>query len=196
MLGFTIDTAANQVRLPDNRVAKLRGAAAAALGAAGRNRRWVRRKLLQSVAGIIVSGSLAIPEARLFARSIYDDLAAGAARGDCRLSHQSLRDLRYWANFGRHGHGRPIWAAPAAHTIHADASGYGWGGVLDGHVPVRGHFSGVATGWHINVKEVAAIRYALDDVSHLLKTGDRIRVVTDSQVALHVTNALVSRSPL
>lgn len=66
---------------------------------------------------------------------------------------------------------------------------------MDGHVPVRGHFSGVATGWHINVKEVAAIRYALDDVSHLLKAGDRIRVVIDSQVALHVTNALVSRSP-
>lgn len=46
LLGFTIDTAANAVRLPDTRVAKLRGAAAAALGAARRNRRWVRRKLL------------------------------------------------------------------------------------------------------------------------------------------------------
>lgn len=46
LLDSTIDTAANQVRLLDNRVAKLRRAAAAALGAAGRNRRWVRRKFL------------------------------------------------------------------------------------------------------------------------------------------------------
>lgn len=104
LLCFTIGTAANAVRLPDTRVAKLRGAAAALLGAAGRHRRWERRKLLQSVAGIIVSGSLAIPEARLFERSIYSNLATDAGGGDCRLSHQSLRDLRYWASFGRHGY--------------------------------------------------------------------------------------------
>ena len=140
LLGYTIDSAGNAVRLPDVRVAKMRGRAVAVLSSARKNQRWVRRKLLQSVAGISFSGSLAIPEARLFARFIYDDLgAADPAGGDCWLSHQSLRDLRYWANFGRHGHGRPIWAAPAAHTLHTDASSFGWGGVLDGETPVRGH---------------------------------------------------------
>ena len=125
LIGYNIDTAATLVSLPDSRVAKLRGGPAAALGAARKNRWWVRRKLLQSVAGIIVSGSLAIPEARLFARSIYDDLAAHPTGGDCQLSHQSIRDLRYWANFGRHGHVRRIWAAPASHTLHTDASSFG-----------------------------------------------------------------------
>lgn len=176
-------------------MAKLRGATGAALRAAGRNRGWVWRKLLQSFAGIFVSVSLVIPDARLFARSIYDGLEAGASEGDCRVSFQSLRDVRYWANFGRHGHGRPIWAAPAAQAVRTDALGYGWCGVLDGHFPVRGP-SGVATGWHINIKEVVAVRYALNDVSHWLKAGSRIRVVTGSQVALHVTNALLSRSSL
>jgi len=194
LLGYTIDTAANLVSLPDSRVAKLRGGAAAALGAARKNRRWVRRKLLQSVAGIIVSGSLAIPEARLLARSIYDDLDAHPTGGDCRLSHQFIRDLRYWANFGRHGHGRPIWAAPASHTLHTDASSFGWGGVLDGDTPVRGLFTGEPAAWHINIKEVAAIRHTLTALGNRVSTGDRLRIVTDSQVALHVTNALVSRS--
>jgi len=93
LLGYTLDTANNQVRLPESRLAKLRGTAAALLSSARKNRRWVRRKLLQSAAGISVSGSLAIPEARLFARSIYDDLSGGDLNADCKLSHQSIRDL-------------------------------------------------------------------------------------------------------
>lgn len=195
LLGFMIDTTANAARLSDSRVAKLRGAVTAALCAAGRNWRWGGCKAFRSVAGIIVSGSLAIPETRLFGRSIYDDQTTGPPDGDCRLSHQSLRDLRYWANIGRHGNGRLIWAAPAAHNLHTDACGYGWGGVLDGHTPVRGQFTTETEAWHINVKEVAAIRYSLEGVSLLITRGDRIRVVSDSRVALHVTNALISRSP-
>jgi len=74
LLGYTLDTANNQVRLPESRLAKLRGTAAALLSSARKTRRWVRRKLLQSAAGIIVSGSLAIPKTRLFAKSIYDKI--------------------------------------------------------------------------------------------------------------------------
>jgi len=88
-----------------------------------------------------------------------------------------------------------IWAAPAAHTFHTDASLFGWGGVLYGETPVRGHFAGAAADWKINVKEVAAIRHTLSGLAERVNPGDRLRVVTDSRVALHVTNALVSRSP-
>ena len=88
-----------------------------------------------------------------------------------------------------------IWAAPAAHTFHTDASLFGWGGVLYGETPVRGHFAGAAADWKINVKEVAAIRHTLSGLAERVNPGDRLRVVTDSRVALHVTNALLSRSP-
>jgi len=198
LLGFTIDTARNQVRLPDGRLARLRGTAAAVLASASSNRRWVKRKPLESVAGIIVAASLAIPEARLFARAIYDDLARStAARGphsDCRLSHQSVRDLRWWANFGRSGHGRPLWPRAPAHTLHTDASNFGWGGVADVTTPVRGVFAGAECDWHINLKEVAAIRFTLTALATTFDPGDVIRVVTDSRVALYVVNSLVSRS--
>jgi len=195
LLGYTLDTANNQVRLPESRLAKLRGTAAALLSSARKNRRWVRRKLLQSAAGIIVSGSLAIPEARLFARSIYDDLSGGDLNADCKLSHQSIRDLRFWASFGLEGHGRPMCPSPPAQTLHTDASEYGWDGVADSTTPARGFFTGEAVAWHINVKEVAAIRYSLLSLAAAFSSGDVLRIVTDSQVALNVVNALSSRSP-
>jgi len=198
LLRFTIDTTANQARLPDARLARLRGTAAAVLASASANRRWVRRKPLDSVAGIIVSASLAIPEAKLFARSAYDDLGQSAAvRGPlaaCQLSHQSLRDLRWWANFGRAGHGRPLWPRAPAHTMHTDASGFGWGGVADERPPVRSIFTDAERRWHINVKEVAAIRLSLTALASSFSTGDVAQVITDSRVALHVVNTLVSRS--
>ena len=45
------------------------------------------------------------------------------------------------------------------------------------------------------MKEVAAIRHTLSGLAERVSPGDRLRVVMDSRVALHVTNALVSRSP-
>ena len=198
LLGFTVDTAGNQVWLPDSRLDRLRGTAAAVLASASSNRRWVRRKPLESVAGIIVSATLAIPEARLFTLAIYDDLARAVdsrgPRADCHLSHLSPRDLRRWANFGRSGHGRPLWPRLPAHTLHTDASGFAWGGAASNTTPVRGAFVGAAASWHINIKEVAAIRLSLTALASSFAVGDVVRIVTDSRVALHVVNALVSRS--
>lgn len=74
---YTLDAAHNQVRLPQARLAMLRGTSAAVLASAGKNRCWVKRQQLQSVAGYNVSGSMEIPEDRLFARAIYDDVAGG-----------------------------------------------------------------------------------------------------------------------
>jgi len=79
LLGFTVETAGNQVRLPNARLARLRGTAACVLESASSNRRWVRRKPLESVAGNSVSATLAIPEARWLTREILHDLARPAA---------------------------------------------------------------------------------------------------------------------
>jgi len=98
LLGFTIDKTHNQVRLPNGRLARLRGTAAAVLASVSSNRQSVKRKPIERVAGIMVAASPAIPVARFFAKAIFDDLARStAARGphaDFRLSHQSVRDLR------------------------------------------------------------------------------------------------------
>lgn len=143
LLGFNLDTAGNAVRLTDARLSKLRGQAMGVLASAGKNRRWVRRKHLARLAGVVASANFAVPQARLFARSFYDDLGRSdlgrsAESTDCQLYHQSVRDLRYWASFGRDGRGRPIWPREPAHTLHTDASGGGWGGVQGGAAPARG----------------------------------------------------------
>jgi len=197
LLRFTIDTAGNQVRLQTKRLDRLWGTAAAVLAWAGANRRLVRRRPLERVVGTIMTASLEIPKVRLSSRAIYDDLArSAAARGphaDCRLLHQSLRDLRWWANFGRAGHGRPLRPRPRSHTLPTDAWGSGWGGVADETTPARGSFTGAALDWHIEFEEVAAIRLSLMALSALFAVGDVIRVATDSRVALHAVSALVSR---
>jgi len=88
-----------------------------------------------------------------------------------------------------------MWPSPPARSLHTDASGYGWGGFADGTTPARGFFTGEVVAWHINVKEVAAIRYSLLSLSAAFSSGDVLRIVTDSQVALNVVNALSARSP-
>lgn len=77
-LGFTVETAGNQVRPSNARLARLHGTTACGLESASSNRRWVRRKPLESVAGSSVSATLAIPEARWFTRDILDDLVRPA----------------------------------------------------------------------------------------------------------------------
>jgi len=88
-----------------------------------------------------------------------------------------------------------MWPSPPAHTLHTDKSGYGWGGVADGITPTRGVFTWEAVAWHINLREVAAIRYSLLSLADVFSSGDVLPIVTDSQVALNVVNALSSRSP-
>lgn len=199
LLGFTVDTAANRLSLPAARLAKVVGAARGLLAAARKNRWFVRLKMLQRVAGLAVSTLLAVPEARLFTRSLYDDCRSDDPddRSDRRLSHQSIRDLRFWANLTDAGHGRPLYLPTAAVTLHTDACNVGWGGGLtrgtDKH-EARGFFTPEQAGLHINAKEVLAVRLTLESVAPLLRPGEVVDLFVDSQVALHVIEALSSRS--
>ena len=71
---------------------------------------------------------------------------------------------------------------------------FGWGGVADATTPVRNVSAGAECDWHINLKEVAAIRFTLTALAPTFDPGDVIRVVIDSRVALAFVNSLVSRS--
>lgn len=199
LLGFTVDTANNWLSLPPARLAKVVGAARGLLAAARKNRRFVRLKMLQRVAGLAVSTLLAVPEARLFTRSLYDDARSVDPddRSDRRLSHQSIRDLRFWANLTADGHGRPLWRPAEACTLHTDACDAGWGGGLtrDGRkYEARGFFSPEQRQLHINTKEVLAVRLSLESLEDLLAAGEVVSLFVDSQVALHVIEGLSSRS--
>lgn len=202
LLGFVIHTALNRVYITEKRRAKVAGAAMALLASASNHRRFVRLKPLQRMAGLAVSTMLAIPEARLYTRSLYDDLRPAmdgqSDRIDRRLSHQSIRDLRFWASLApTPSVGRRLWAPPSVGTLHTDASDTGWGGGL--HVDgarrsARGLFTATEGNLHINVKEVLAVRLSLLSFAAFLPQGCTVELFCDSKVALHVIEALSSRS--
>lgn len=199
LLGFRLDTRANRLTVTAKRLAKVTGMAKAVLSAASGNRRYVRYKALQRMAGLAVSTQLAIPEARLYTRSIYDDLAGSLDdRYDRQLSHQSVRDLRFWASLtADQDYGRLLWAPAPTVTLHTDASGAGWGGGLARGTQrwsARGTFTAKDATLHINTKEVLAVRLSFLSVERHLLPGETVHLFTDSRVALHTIQGLTSRS--
>jgi len=224
LLGFTIDTARNRLTLPAERVAQESGAAMVLLSLAGKNRRFVRLKALQRMAGLAESTKLAISSAQLYTRAIYDDLKFGdqirdrrskrssdnrinrpndrpdrRSRHDRRLSHQSVRDLRFWAGL-RSGQefGRLLWRPPASATLHTDASGAAWGGglTIDGSwYDAHGRFGPADAPKHIDAKAVLAVTLPLLSIEDKLPAGTVVRLFIDSQVALAVITGVSSRCP-
>ena len=79
-LGYGIDTERGLFLLTASREAKLRGQASALLGHAARHRRHVRTRALAGFAGLAQASSLAVPLARFWLRSVYDDIVAGGQR--------------------------------------------------------------------------------------------------------------------
>lgn len=115
------------------------------------------------------------------------------------MSHQSIRDLRFWAGL-RPGQefGRLLWHPPTSATLYTDASGAGWGGGLtvDGvKYEARGFFGPGDATKHINAKEILAVTLSLLSFEDKLRVGAVVRLFVDSQVALAVIAALSSRSP-
>jgi hypothetical protein len=93
---------------------------------------------LRSFCGVCVSLPLAMPFARFYTRSLFDDLtrntsASRASRNGsrCRLSHLTTRDLRTWTRLATvAAEGRPIRPLATNGVMHTDAADVGFGGTL------------------------------------------------------------------
>jgi len=215
LLGFLVDTRRRLLLLPAERMGKLVTGAKLLLSAACRDGRRVPHRVLQRFTGTAVSCSLAIPSARFFLRRLYDaqggldragpsdGLAAlwgvGAPRrrkGFARLAHGAMDDLRWFARLRTEpGVGRALWPRDAG-VLTTDASPYGWGGHLGRLLPAAGFFTLSQQHQHINIKEVAAVRFCLTAFGRdLFRRGGILRVKVDNRVAMHVINGFTSRSP-
>eukprot|EP00170_Pyropia_yezoensis_P000534 contig_2688_g535 len=138
----------------------------------------------------------AVPLARFHLRALYDALRGVAPRRDARLDAQSLRDLRWWQALGSDDSvGRALGNGPSAGEVTTDASPYGWGATFQRLVPARGYFQPDVQDWHINAKELAAVRQAVLSFTPLFRRGSRLAVRTDSRVTMGVLNTMCSRSP-
>eukprot|EP00170_Pyropia_yezoensis_P007499 contig_30752_g7522 len=196
LLGFLVDTDRRVLMLPLERVDKVVSMAKCLLTTASAANRWVSRKELTRLTGTAVSCSLALPPARFFLRRLYDCQGGGrTTTRTVRLSHGAMEDLTWFAHLkGNSEVGRALWQ-PTAGLLTTDASPWGWGGHLNQLVPAAGFFSLADHSQHINVKEVAAIRFCLASFEGLLdgKHG-LLKINTDNRVAMHVLNGFSSRS--
>jgi len=195
LLGFLVDTTRRLVVLPPARLAKLVGGAKALLSAARQRSRRVSSKTLQRFSGLAVSCQLAIPSARFFLRRVYD--CQSLVLPTSRLTHGALADLAWFSKLRKEpGVGRALWPVTLG-ELTTDASPYGWGGHWHHLLPAAGFFTAEQRDLHINVKEVAAVRFCLMTFgSQLLGAEGLLRLRVDSRVAMHVINGFSSRSPV
>jgi len=195
LLGYVVDTRRQLLLLPPVRLDRLRQAARHVLHHAAHHSRWVSASRLRRFCGLAVSTLLAVPLARYHLRSLYNALAGRGRRRDARLDAQGLRDLRWWSALASAtGVGRALWDPTSAGEVTTDASPYGWGATYQRLVPTRGLFAPALADAHINLKELTAVRFAVQSYSHLFPPGAVLDVRTDSRVTMAVLNAICSRS--
>ena len=204
-LGYGIDTARGLFLLTARREAKLRLGASALLRRASSHRRLVRARELASFAGLAQSSALAVPLARCWLRSLYDDLSAqGGWSGCVRLSRQTLIDLRLWCSLRHSRHvGRSIWLRPDHVSGSIDAGPLGWGGQLGEStadvsrvaLPAHGFWSAAEAALHITWRELRAVRLFVEWYVHRLR-GRRLLLFEDNQAVVAILTTLTTRSPL
>eukprot|EP00168_Porphyra_purpurea_P018165 TRINITY_DN662_c0_g1_i10.p1 TRINITY_DN662_c0_g1~~TRINITY_DN662_c0_g1_i10.p1 ORF type:complete len:892 (+),score=165.22 TRINITY_DN662_c0_g1_i10:970-3645(+) len=197
LLGHVIDTLMERFILPDDRVDTIVGQASTLSRRATAHRRWVSFRQLRVFCGTAVSTTLSVPSARYHLRSLFTALQhRHPSSGDARLGRQALKDLLWWTQLQANAAtGRAIWPGAATMLLDTDASGVGWGGVLDG-IEARGHHGVDRNGLHINCLELGAVTLCLRSFRNLIPAGSVIRLRTDSMVALGVMRAGSSRSPI
>lgn len=198
LLGHLVDTKLARFLLPPDRVDKLVAAATALSRRATANRRWANFVSLRRFCGAAVSTTLSVPSARYHLRSLYNALQYRHHRSsDVRLGHQAIKDLQWWTMLQQNAAtGRPLWPGATSMLLDTDASGVGWGAVLDQGAEARGYHGVDRNGLHINCLELGAVTRALLSFRTLIPHGSIIRLRTDSMVALGVMRAGSSRSPV
>ena len=209
-LGVMIDTLALKFYVVPHKAARVRKMAKDLLRQVMLGRRWVSKAVVESFCGLCVSLTLAMPWARFYTRALYWDIAAARPRdrrGRCRLSHQSVRDLRFWRQLsGEKSTGRPILPPPVQASVHTDAADMGYGGTLN-H---QDHRPGVAGLWcdqgvwswqdraaPITYRELKTVRLILQGMIGKQVEGlglNSLLLHNDNQAVVHITNSFVSAS--
>lgn len=209
-LGVRVDTVKMRFTVLPYKATQVRKLASDLLKQVRLGRRMVNVNALRSFCGTCVSLSLALPWARFYTRSLYWDMSnkkTKDTRGRCRLSHQSVRDLRFWKRLaGPELEGRNIIPTSPDAALHSDAADVGYGGTLndkDLTAGVSGLWSDQGVwNWRdraeaITHRELKAIRMLLQGPlgTEVKKRGlHELLLHVDNQPVVHIANSFVSSS--
>jgi hypothetical protein len=134
LLGIVVDTRRQLYLLSPEKLRKISQAARLFRKDCIRRKRRCSLRDVQRFCGLANSVSLAVTDARLYLRALFNCTSAATPSHRVTLCHQSLRDLIWWADLPTNLHvGRAIWDESPAATLVTDASMEGWGAVMHSH---------------------------------------------------------------
>eukprot|EP00873_Tetraselmis_striata_P040516 jgi/Tetstr1/460780/TSEL_005964.t1 len=195
-LGLEIDTSGSPtLRAPAEKLANIARAAKRLIQRAKRDRRWLPARELAALAGKCQFLYLAIAPARFYLRELHDALKTRDSwSGRVKLTRPLERDLQWWVGVPTQHNGRPINRPVETGYLHVDSSSYGWGAVLNEHHEARGFWYDDDRNAHITLKELKAVRLAIESFLPMLQNR-HIRLHEDNQAVVGVLTNLTSRSP-
>jgi hypothetical protein len=171
-MGIDIDTTTGYFFAPATKLRKLAKQAGQVLQRSTRATRWLPVKELQSFAGKAQYLFLEIPAARFFLRELHSVLG-DKWRGRVRLTPHLRRDLQWWTQVPTHINGKSIHRPIETDYIHCDSIDCGWGAILNGRLESRGFKRIHDEHQHITLKELKALRLAVDSfLPHLSGRSD------------------------
>jgi hypothetical protein len=197
-LGLTADLQLGMFRAPPAKLQQLAQHASSLLGRAASNAKWLPNRQLAAFAGKAQFPYLAIAPARFFFRELHNVLATRTGWGGrVRLTHQLRRDLEWWRTVPTQHNGRSIYKPIETAYLHPDSSDYGWGAVLndDSNYQARGFWSATDRLHHITLKELRAVRHAVESFLPQLK-GRQVLLHEDNTAVVATPTKLTSRSPV
>lgn len=210
-LGVVVDTVKMTFTVTPRKRKRVHKAARGILRAMRVSNRWIDTSTISSFCGTCVSLSLAMPWSRFYTRALYFDLSKHVRKFGtklkCRLSHQSIRDLRFWVRLATvQDDGRPLHPMQPQAALHSDAADLGFGGTFN----TERLDPGAAGMWcdqsvwdwrsrarSITLRELKAIRLLLSrqiGVRVREEEIQRLKIWCDNQAVVHIVNSMVSAS--
>eukprot|EP00873_Tetraselmis_striata_P013114 jgi/Tetstr1/433378/TSEL_022663.t1 len=196
-LGLEIDTSGSPtLRAPAEKLASIARAVKRLIQRAKRDRRWLpARDELAAPAGKCQFLYFAIAPARFYLRELHDLLKTRDSwSGRVKLTRQLERDLQWRVGVPTQHNSRPINRPIETGYLHVDTSSYGWGAVLNEHHEARGFWYDDDRNAHITLKELKAVRLAIESFLPML-LNRHIRLHEGDQAVVGVLTNLSSRSP-
>ena len=160
-LGFIIDSTTMELKLPGEKIKKIRGEARRLISQPVNNALALSRFL-----GKLNHATQAIPPAPLFYRSLQGCLKEALNRGSqeyqttISLDEEAREELSWWEEHLRTWNGRSLLSPPPSLTIETDASTIGWGAFCQGE-RTGGAWSQAEREMHINGLELLGATLAV-----------------------------------
>ncbi|KAK3086988.1 hypothetical protein FSP39_000072 [Pinctada imbricata] len=191
-LGLEIDSMAFEIRLPPDKLSKLKNAITEAL-----NMRKMTLRQLQSLIGLLNFACIAVTPGRAFLRRIID-LTIGLAKLHFfrRITTDAKDDLRAWALFIENFNGKGLiledkWKSSETLNLYTDASNLGFGAVFND----QWFYHAWHASWenyHITIKELFPIVLALEVFAAQI-ANSKIIFHSDNLAVVHIINKQTSK---